>query len=282
MNRLCIVVILFCLQHVYCQLPEKDGDIIVEVSCHALIAGNDAEINVSSTTFYFTKRGSLLKKMHYTKTSHSQPQQDYEEAYSYSNNGKVLKMVKSIADNRNKLKALYETKYIYNKQGQLIDASVYNAGKRPVFMKVMHEYDSVGNAVKTIYGTDHYLEKEYEKGNKIIAIREIHADTLKWECNYAYKDGARTSTFFSRYNEGADVITEAIINNGKTVNRYTSTGSTDTKTKYYYDETGLLEKTEDYIYTASGGYILQSYTTVKVTGNLEKEIVDKINEQIIE
>jgi len=280
MNRLYLVVVLFVLQPIYCQILKKEGDIIVEVTTHALATAKDvATADKSSTVFYFGKTGLLQEKVHYLKTPDSQP--DYVEAYTYNKKGKPVQMV-TWASGNNKLKPLYETKYIYDRDERLTDASVFNAGKRSVFVKVVHEYDSVGNNIKTLHEPDDYLEKAYTKDRKLEGIRQIHADTLKWECNFTYKDDFRTGTFSSRYNNSTAFSTEEITINGKATNRYTSSSSTDDKTKYYYDETGLLEKTEHYTYSASSGYVLQSYSTIKVTGNVNQELVKKINEVIVE
>jgi len=280
MNRLYLVAVLFVLQPIYCQIPKKEGDIIVEVINHALTTAKDeTTADKSSTIFYFSKTGLLLEKVHYLKTPDSQP--DYVEAYTYNKKGKPVQMVKW-ANNDNKLKPLYETKYVYDREERLTDASVFNAGKKSVFVKVAHEYDSIGNNIKTTREPDDYLEKAYTKAGKIEGIRQIHADTLKWECNFTYKDGFHTGTFSSSYNNSAIFSTEEIVIDGKITNRYMSNSSTDDKTKYYYDETGMLEKTEYYTYSASNGYVLQSYTTIKVTGNVNQELVKKINEVIIE
>lgn len=280
MNRLYLVAILLYIQPFYCQVPKKEGDIIVEVATHALATADDeTAANRPSTIFYFSKTGLLLEKVHYLKTSLGQA--DYVEAYTYNKKGKPVQMTKW-ANSDGKLKALYETKYVYDREERLTDASVFNAGKRSVFVKVLHEYDSIGNNIKTMREPDDYLEKTYTKDRKLEGIRQIHDDTLKWECNFTYKDDFRTGTFSSRYNNSAAFSTEEITINGKATNRYTSNSSTDDKTKYYYDETGLLEKTEYYTYSASNGYVLQSYTTVKVTGNVNHQLVKKINEQVIE
>lgn len=280
MNRLYLVAAFFILQLLYCQVPKKEGDIIVEVITHALTTANDVMVTDKATTvFYFNKMGLLQEKVHYLKTPDSTP--DYVEAYTYNKKGKPLQMVKW-TNNDGRLKALYETKYIYNSKERLIDASVFYAAKRSVFVKVTHEYDSVGNNIKTLHEPEKYLEKEYGKGGKIEGIRQIHNDTLKWECNFTYKDDLRTGTFSSSYSNADSFIKEEITVNGKTINRYTSSISTDDKTKYYYDETGMLEKTEYYTYSASNGYVLQLYTTVKVTGNVNQGLVKKINEVIVE
>ena len=280
MNRLYLVAVLFVLQPIYCQVPKKEGDIIVEIITHALTPAKDVTIaDKSSTAFYFSKAGLLLEKVHYLKTPDNQP--DYVEAYTYNKKGKPVQMVKW-TNGDSKLKPLYETRYEYDREERLTDASVYNAGKKSVYIKVAHEYDSIGNNIKTLHEPDDYLEKEYTKTGRIEGIRQIHADTLMWECNFTYKDDFRTGTFSSHYNNSTSFSTEEIIINGITTNRYMSNNSTDDKTKYYYDETGLLEKTEYYTYSASDGYVLQSYATVKVTGDLRHELVKEINEQIME
>ncbi|KGO84925.1 hypothetical protein Q765_19040 [Flavobacterium rivuli WB 3.3-2 = DSM 21788] len=279
MNCLYLIAVLFILQPIYCQIPKKDGDIIVEVITHALTTAKDiTTADKSSTVFYFGKRGLLQEKVHYIKVPNNQP--DYVEAYTYKKD-KPVQMVKWV-NGDSKLKPLYETKYVYDREERLTDASVFYAGKRSVFAKVVHEYDSIGNNIKTIREPDDFLEKAYTKDRKLEGIRQIHADTLKWECNFMYKDNFRTGTFSSQYNDSNSFIKEEIIINGKTRNRYTSNSSTDDKTKYYYDETGLLEKTEYYTYSASSGYVLQSYTNIKVTGNVNQELVKKINEVIVE
>ena len=279
MKRLCIVALLFSLQQVYCQLPKKEGDIIVEMTEHAITPDAGAATERISTIFYFSKKGLLLEKVSYAKASATVP--DYVEAYTYDKTGKPKQMVKLVSDGR-KLQPVYETRYVYDKNGRLTDASVFNAGKKSVFMKVANEYDSIGNLYKTINGQDIYLEKEYTKDNRIEAIRQIMKDTLKWECNFTYKDAMRTGTFSTRYGAGTDFTKDEIVTKGKTANRYTSNSSTDDKIKYYYDETGLLEKTEYYTYLAATGYVLQSYITIKVTGNVNVELVNALNEQIVE
>lgn len=280
MNRFFIVAVFFVLQPLYCQLPKKNGDIIVEVTAHALATTNDVvKEDKSSTVFYFNTAGLLLEKVRYSKIPQSQP--DYVEAYTYNKKGKPLQMVEWL-NSGGKLKAVYETNYIYDKEDRLTSASVFNAGKRSVVKKIIHEYDSIGNNIKIIYEPDNYLEKEYTKDNKIEGTRQIHADTLKWECNFTYKDNLRTGTFASRYNNGPTFLKEEITIDGKTMIIYTSSSSADDKTKYYYDETDMLEKTEYYTYSASSGYVLQSYTTLKVTGNVNQELVVRINEQLIE
>jgi len=280
MNRLFLVAVFFVLQPLYCQLPKKNGDIIVEVTTHALATTNDVvKEDKSSAVFYFNTTGQLLEKVHYLKTPQSQP--DYVEAYTYNKKGKPLQMIKWL-NSGGKLKALYETNYIYDKYERLTSASVFNAGKRSVIKKVVHEYDSIGNNIKTLYEPNDYLEKEYTKDGKIEGIRQVQADTLKWECNFTYKDNLRTGTFSSRYNNGTTFLKEEIPVDGKTLTRYTSNSSTDDKTKYYYDETDMLEKTEYYTYSASNGYVLQSYATIKVTGNVNQALVGKLNEQLID
>jgi len=281
MKCLCLTVALLILQPVYCQLLKKEGDIVVEVTSHTLAAGNQGTIaSGPSTVFYFSKSGALLEKVHYARLPDGEP--DYAEIYTYNKSGLPQKMVTLESDAGQKLKPVYETKYVYDRNGRLTDASVYNAGKKSVVKNVTHEYDSIGNNVKSLVEPDCYLEKEYTKSNAIEAIRQIHADTLKWESNFTYKDDFRTGTFSSRYNNGAPVINEEIKDNGQTLKRYTSSSSTDAKTKYYYDETGMLEKAEMYSYSADDGYVLQSYTTVKVSGNVDQKLVKKINDQIME
>jgi hypothetical protein len=290
-----VIIILACQISYSQKVPAKKGDIQIEIISHYLKRNKDFDLtkkisnraNRPDAVYYLDKNGVLLEKIGYGKHhNNSLKLMDYIEVYEYdTENGNLKSMVKWESDYQKNIYPYWKTKYLYNTKNNLTKELTYYAENDSLFMTVGYEYDHNNNLAKTILSPTHYRENVYDTKNQKIQYRSFFENKLYWEYNFTYTDSTCLGIFQTHYADGKNYTREEIreYKGGKIIEleeKADSNGGLDCKAVYYYNNQGLIEKTEYYTrYKASESYGLESYVVYKYKGinNPNKELVQKIN-----
>lgn len=280
------------------KLTEKNGGIEIQLIRHNFKMNSDGERTKRKTNrsnrpylkMHFDSIGTLLKSESFGKHHNTDLRlTDKINVYSYDN-GKLTKSIKYESDYKKHIYPYWESKYIYNIKGQLINESTYYYETDSLLFQNTYEYDLNSNKVKSIFNQTYYYQREFDSLNRLTTLKQIYDSKLRWDWNYIYSDNKRIGIFQTYYKDGKDYSKKEIqtFNNQdlliETEEMHVSNSGLDKKTKIYYFENGLIKGIEHYqSYNSDDGYEMTSYSDVKVKSKIkiDSQIAERINEQII-
>lgn len=278
-------------------LTEKVGEIEVQLIWHYFKKNSDFEPTKKKTNrknrphskLYFDSNGIILKKIGFGKQHNSDLKlTDYIEVYKYKNN-RLTESIKYESDYQKHIYPYWKTEFIYNEKGQLIDDSMYYYQTDSLLQKTTFEYDLNSNITKSSFNPTYYYQREFDSIIRIISLKQIYDNELRWEWNYSYSDNQRIGIFQTHYNDGKDYSKKEIQTfneNGlliETEVKHISKNGLDQKVKFFYDKNGIISKIEQYeTYGIENEYVFVSFTEIKVKSKLElnSNIAKKINDEI--
>jgi len=297
MKQTLFIITIFLSLNLFGQkLTEKVGEIEVQLIGHYYKRNSDSELTKKKTNrknrpylkMYFDSTGILLKSINYGKQHNTDLRlTDKINIYSYEND-KLIESIEYESDYDKNIYPYWKSKYIYNQKGQLIDESTYYYKTDSLLEKTTYEYDINSNKVKSIFNPTYYYQREFDSKNKLVSLKQIFENKLRWEWNYTYVDNQRIGIFKTHYNDGKDYSKKEILTyrDGKVIERkekYISKKGWDEKTKIDYYPNGIIKRIENYeMIGERNEYRLVSYTEIKVKtkSKISRQIAILINKKI--
>ncbi|CAL2059232.1 hypothetical protein [Tenacibaculum sp. 190524A05c] len=243
--------------------------------------------NRPHTKLYFDSNGDLLKKIGFGKYKNFDLRTtEYIKVYMYENK----KLAQSITyENycRKNTQPYWRTLYSYDKNGQLMNDSIFYYETDSLFLETTYEYDLNSNMIKSIFKPTHYYQRDFDSKNRITSLKQIYDSKLRWEWKYKYLKNQRIGIFQTHYNDGRDYTKKELKTYNEigllieTEEKNISSDGSKQKVKFSYNKNGILSKIERYE-TYGGKYVCVSYSDIKVKSktDLNLNIAQKINEQI--
>lgn len=278
-------------------LTEKVGQIEVQLIQHNFLRNSDYELTKKTTNrknrpyikLYFDSYGNLLKSISFGKHHNTDLRLiNNIELFNYENE-KLTESVKYESDYQKRIYPYWKSKYTYNEKEELIDESTYYFENDSLFFKTSFEYDKNSNLIKSIFSPTYYYQRDFDSINRIISLKQIHDNKIRWEWKYTYSQNSRIGVFQTYYNDGKDYSKKEIQifdDNGYLVEKeekHISQQGLNEKGKIFYDKNGIIKRIEYYeSYSNQNEYTLISFIKVKIKNNVEinPETALKINQKI--
>lgn len=242
-----------------------------------------------NTKLYFDSSATLLKKITFGKHHNTDLRlTDKIEVYEY-NNGKLTESIQYESDYQKNIYPYWKTKFTYNSKDQLIAESTYYVLEDSLYHKRTFEYDINLNQTKSILNPTYYYQRKYDSLNRVIYLKQVYDDKLRWDWKYEYKNNQRIGIFQTYYEDeenNSKLEIKTYNKNGQLIEheeKYTSKLEVGNKTKLVYDKNGLLEKIEyfeTFDYKKDYEMIGIKIIKVKTKLNLDLKLSKLINEQI--
>tara|TARA_R110002050_G_scaffold33863_6_gene85862 strand:- start:55 stop:957 length:903 start_codon:yes stop_codon:yes gene_type:complete len=297
MKQIAIIIVIFLHLNLFGQeLSEEAGVFEVQLIRHYheygdILGMRKGKTNRKSRPYqklYFNSKGTLLKAISFGKHHDADLRLiDNINVYNYKEE-KLIESIKYVSDYEGNLYPYYKSIYTYNEKEQLVDESTFYYKTDSLFFKTTYEYDLNSNNVKTIFNPTYY-QREFDSLNRIIVLRKVYKNELRWAFNYMYADNIRTGIFQTYYNDGKDYsIKETKKYNSKgllveTEEVHLSKDGLDKKTKYFYDKNGMILSVEKYnscsfekTYRLVWSYKIRTKSNTKIN----YEIAERINKHI--
>ncbi|WP_299115951.1 hypothetical protein [uncultured Winogradskyella sp.] len=278
-------------------LSEKVGVIEIQLIGQNYKRNSDDELTKRKTNrrkrpyakLYFNSSGILLKKITFGKHHNTDLRlTDKIKVYEY-NNGKLTESIQYESDYQKSIYPYWKIKFTYNSKDQIIDESRYHILTDSLYNKTTFEYDLNSNQTKSILNPTYYYQREYDSLNRVIYLKQVYDNKLRWDWKYEYKNNRRIGIFQTYYDDGdnsSKLEIKTYNKNGQLIEceeKYTSKLEIGNKTKLVYDKNGLLEKVEyfeTYDYEKDYEMIGFKIFKVKTKLNLDLKLSESINEQI--
>lgn len=278
-------------------LSEKIGEIEIQLTGHNYKRNSDDELTKRKTNrrklpyakLYFNSNGILLKKVTFGKHHNTDLRlTDKIKVYKYEK-GKLTESIQYESDYQKSVYPYWKIKFTYNSKNQLIDESRYHILTDSLYDKTTFEYDLNSNKIKSIFNPTYYYQREYDSLNRIIYLKQVYENKLRWDWKYEYKDNQRIGISQTYYDDGdnnSEYEVKTYNKKGQLIEfekKYTSKLEAGNKTKLYYDKNGLIKKVQYFeTYDYENDYELIGFMTVKIKTKLKLDfkLSELINKQI--
>lgn len=278
-------------------LTKKVGEIEVQLIRHNYIKNSDYELTNKKSNrrnrpylkLYFNSNGILLKSISFGKHHNTDLRLvDKINFFNYQE-GKLIESIQYESDYEKNIYPFWKVNYDYNLKEQLIKEATYYYDTDSLFSKIDYEYDINLNKSKTIFQLSHYYEREFDSLNRMISLKQIFDNKLRWNWNYSYSKNERIGVFQTFYNDDINYSKREIQifnNQDLLIEReeiHVIKNGIDSKTKIYYDKNWVIKKIEFYEkFSSEEVYKMISYFEIKIKNKskIDFQIAKNINDQI--
>nr|WP_321237646.1 hypothetical protein [uncultured Psychroserpens sp.] len=278
-------------------LSEKVGEIEIQLIGQNNKRNSNDELTKRKTNrrkrpyakLYFNSSGILLKKVTFGKHHNTDLRlTNTIKVYKY-NEEKLTESIEYESDYQKSVYPYWKTIYTYNSKDKLNDKSLYHIPTDSLYDKTSFEYDLNLNQIKSVFSPTYYYQKEYDSLNRVVYLKQVYNNKLRWDWKYKYKDNQRIGVFQTYYDDGDNSSKSEIKTyneNGQLIEfeeKYTSKLEVANKTKLFYDKNGLIKKVEYFeTYNYDKDYEMIGFKTVKIKTklNLDIKLSELINKQI--
>ena len=278
-------------------LTKKVGEIEVQLIRHNYIKNSDYELTNKKSNrrnrpylkLYFNSNGILLKSISFGKHHNTDLRLvDKINFFNYQE-GKLIESIQYESDYEKNIYPFWKVNYDYNLKEQLIKEATYYYDTDSLFSKIDYEYDINLNKSKTIFQLSHYYEREFDSLNRMISLKQIFDNKLRWNWNYSYSKNERIGVFQTFYNDDINYSKREIQifnNQDLLIEReeiHVIKNGIDSKTKIYYDKNWVIKKIEFYEkFSSEEVYKMISYFEIKIKNKskIDFHIAKNINDQI--
>jgi len=294
---LLIIIFLFSENNFAQKIPRETGEIKIALISRIIKSNKHKEKtnrkynkkNRPHSVFYFNKEGNLLESINYGKHHFADLKLiDKVRIYKYDSKGNLTNVNEWVTDFQKNIKFKYYEIFNYDNNNNLVQTKKYYADSDSIFLETNYWFDKEGNFQGIKFDNSYYYQRTYDGLKRLTTLEQIYNNRKRWEWKYKYIENQRIGNFQTYYEKGKNSSSKEIRiyrEDGKLIEKQTSSAGIKGKIKIYYYKNGLIKKIDEYMaYSTDKNYTLIRYTKIKSKGtkNISKESIRKINKEIFE
>jgi len=286
MKQIVLIIFLIAFSNIYSQKIEKKIGTYKITKVGFFFSNKNMKSKIHKSEFYFDDFGKILEKIKYGRHHYNNLNIIGEiEQFNYDKD--KLELSKNYASSCKSCEYDYfYTKYIYDKNSDLINENSYYGQNDSLFMSI--NYVDKPNIRDTHFNQSTFYQKIYDSENRIIQLNQIFEDTkkIRWQYLYEYIDNCKIGNFQTYYGDGKENSKREIecFNLQNRIISKEIIASYRIKFFYKYYKDGLIKEIKKYHSFSDGEYKLESIIKFKIykTAKLNGEVIRKINIDLIE